>query len=318
MKIVMLEQDAVNNDDICFDGFNKLGDFKAYPLTPDDKIIQYIGDADAVLCNKCRITRKVMQSCKNLKYIGECATGYNNIDIDAANELGITVTNAGQYSTNAVAQHVFAFILNHLSKVSEYNNSVHNGDWVKSSNFVYYLSPTEEINGLTLGIVGFGSIGKAVCRIANAFGMKVIVYTRTAPDVNSYNCEFVSKEELFTRSDFITLHCPLTDKTENLVNKETLGLMKKSAYLINTSRGPVVNEKDLSDALNSGVISGAALDVVSVEPMRSDNPLLNARNCVFTPHIAWAPRQTRERLVGIVLDNLLGFINGNPKNVVTK
>ena len=318
MKIVMLEQNAINNNDISFSEFHKLGDFKAYGVTPKDKVIEYIGDAEVVLCNKTLITREVMLACPNLKYIGECATGYNNIDIEAANELGIVVSNAGQYSTNAVAQHVFAFILNFLSRINEYDTSVKNKDWINSESFVYYLSPTYEICGMTLGIIGFGSIGKAVAKIADAFGMKVIISTRTIPAENQYPYEFVSKEELFRRSDIITLHCPLTDDTKEIICKDTLSLMKKTSYIINTSRGGTVLEKDLADALNSGMIAGAGLDVVAVEPMREDNPLLNAKNCFITPHIAWAPRQTRERLVSIVLENLKGFLNGVPKNVVTK
>ena len=317
MKIVILEENAINNNDISLEEFKKLGEFISYGVTPSDKIIEYIGDADAVLCNKCLITREVMTSCPNLKYIGECATGYNNIDISAAKELGITVTNAGQYSTMAVAQHVFALILQFFSKINEYDNSVHNGDWTKSESFVYYLSPCYEIQGLTLGIIGFGSIGKAVAKIADAFGMKVIVSTRTVPLENNYPYEFVSQDELFKRADIVSLHCPLTEKTKGMINKDTLSKMKKTAYLINTSRGPAVIEEDLAYALNNGLIAGAGIDVVAFEPMKKDNPLITAKNCIITPHIAWAPKQTRERLISIVLDNLKSYLDGNPKNVVS-
>lgn len=318
MKIVMLEEGAVNNNDISLDGFKEYGEFISHRLTPDDKIVETIGDAEVVLCNKCQLTAEVLKACPNLKYIGECATGYNNIDIAAAKDLGIVVTNAGQYSTMAVAQHVFAFISHFFSRVGEYDDSVQNGDWVKSDCFVYYLSPTYELAGMTLGIIGFGSIGKAVAKIADSYGMKVIVSTRTIPPQNEYPYEFVTREELFRRSDIVTLHCPLTPDTKDIINKETLGMMKPTAYLINTSRGGTVVESDLAEALNSGTIAGAGLDVVSVEPMKADNPLRNAKNCVITPHIAWAPKQTRERLTGIVLDNLRCWIEGNPVNVVNK
>lgn len=316
MKIVILEENAINNGDLSLDGLKRFGDVVSYGLTPADKIVEYIGDADAVFCNKSQITADVINACPNLKYIGECATGYNNIDIKTAREKGITVTNAGQYSTMAVAQHVFALILEHFSKVSEYAPSVRNGDWVNSKCFIYYLSPTYELCKRTIGIIGFGSIGKAVAKIADAFGMNVIVFTRTLPDKDIYPYEFVGKEELFSRSDIVTLHCPLTEQTANLVNKNTLSLMKKSAVLINTSRGGVVDENDLADALNQGSIAGAGLDVVGTEPMTQSNPLRNAKNCIITPHIAWAPLQTRERLLSIVTENLEKYLEGNPINVV--
>ncbi len=318
MKIVMLEEGAVNNNDISLDELKKLGEFVSYRLTPDDKIVERIGDAEVVLCNKCQLTADVIKACPNLRYIGECATGYNNIDINAAKESGIVVTNAGQYSTMAVAQHVFAFISHFFSRVGEYNASVQDGGWVKSDCFVYYLSPTYELSGMTIGIIGFGSIGKAVAKIADAYGMKVIVSTRTIPADGEYPYVFVSREELLRRADIVTLHCPLTPDTQNMINKDSLSLMKKSAILINTSRGPVVSEADLADALNDEKIAGAGLDVVSAEPMRADNPLLGAKNCIITPHIAWAPKQTRERLIGIVTDNLRNWLGGNPTNVVNK
>lgn len=316
MKIVILEENAINNNDLCLDGLKALGEVVSYGVTPPEKIVEYIGDAEVVLCNKANITREVMLSCKNLKYIGECATGYNNIDIKASAELGITVTNAGQYSTMAVAQHVFAFIAEHFSKIGEYSSSVKNGDWIKSESFVYYLSPTEEIFGKTMGIIGFGSIGKAVAKIADAFGMKVLVSTRTVPEKDLYPYEFVERNELFSRSDIISLHCPLTDETKNIINKESLSLMKSTAFLINTSRGGTVVEKDLADALNNDKIGGAAVDVVATEPMLPDNPLLTAKNIIITPHIAWAPRQTRERLLSIVTENLRAWLDGKPKNKV--
>lgn len=316
MKIVILEENAINNNDLSLDALKELGEVTSYGVTPHDKIVEYIGDAEVVLCNKANLSREILSQCKNLKYIGECATGYNNIDIVAAREMGITVTNAGQYSTMAVAGHVFAFIAEHFSKIHEYSESVKKGDWIKSESFVYYLSPTEELYGKTMGIIGFGSIGKAVAKIADAFGMKVIVSTRTVPLKDAYPNEFVSREELFKNADIISLHCPLTDETKNIINKETLSMMKKNAFLINTSRGGTVVEKDLADALNEERIGGAAVDVVAVEPMLPDNPLFTAKNIIITPHIAWAPRQTRERLLSIVTENLKAYLAGNPTNKV--
>lgn len=316
MKIVMLEENAVSNNDIIFDKFHKLGEFVSYGNTMPSEILERISDADVVLCNKCQITAEVLNSCNNLKYIGECATGYNNIDLEAASKLGITVTNAGEYSTMAVAQHVFALILQLLSKIYEYDISVHNGDWINSKAFIYYLSPTTELSGLTMGIFGFGSIGKAVAKIANAFGMKVLVSTRTVPKNSEYPYDFVSKEMLFKMSDIVSLHCPLTEATAGIVNFETLLTMKESSYIINTSRGGVIIEEALAKALNENVIAGAGLDVISTEPMLAENPLFTAKNCVITPHIAWAPLQTRERLMEIVINNLESYLSGNPKNVV--
>ncbi len=316
MKIVILEENAINDNDLSLDGLKKLGDVVSYGVTPADKIVEYIDDADAVLCNKSQLTAERLKQCPKLKYIGECATGYNNIDIDAARKLGITVSNAGQYSTMAVAQHVFALISQHFSRIAEYDTSVHNGDWVRSESFIYYLSPTYELCGMTIGIIGFGSIGRAVAKIAEAYGMNIIVSTRTIPEKDAFPYEFVSRDELFKKADIITLHCPLTEQTENMIDARALSLMKKNAFLVNTSRGGTVVEKDLAEALDSGKIAGAGVDVVSVEPMKKDNPLLTAKNCIITPHIAWASKQTRERLLEIVTDNLACWMNGTPKNKV--
>lgn len=314
MNIVLLEEKTVSQGDVSLDAFKELGSVRGYPLTPQDKLAEYIGDADAAICNKSIFTREVMEKCPNLKYIGLCATGYNNIDIKAANELGITVCNVPAYSTRAVAQQVFSYVLHFASRTADYNDDVHKGGWIRSDTFSYFTIPTFELCGLTMGIIGFGSIGSAVADIAKAFGMKVIAATRTPK--NAEDVEFTDIDTVFERADFISVHCPLTEQTMGLVNLERLRKCKPSAYIINTSRGPVVNEKELADSLNSGIIAGAGVDVISVEPMKEDNPLMKAKNCIITPHVAWAPVQTRERLVAIAADNLRKFIEGKPQNTV--
>ena len=314
MKISILEWGTVTNGDIPSDIFNRLGEVRCYHNTSASSVVNHIGDSEIVLCNKCLITEEIMEQCPNIQYIGLCATGYNNIDIKAASKRGITVCNAGGYSTNAVAQLVFAYILNQCSKVSRYNDIVQEGQWIKSDTFSLFPIPTTEVAGKTLGIIGYGNIGKKVACIADAFKMNVIIATRTKPE----NCKFklVSIDEAFSLSDFLTIHCPLTPETEKLVNKSRLSKMKPSAMLINTSRGGVVDEQALSDALNSSSIAAAAVDVLEYEPMREDTPLRNAKNCVITPHMAWSPFETRRRLVHIVYENIAAFLSGKPINKV--
>ncbi|MBQ5333907.1 MAG: D-2-hydroxyacid dehydrogenase [Oscillospiraceae bacterium] len=314
MKIVLLEEKTVSQGDVSLDEFRALGQVTGYPLTPQDKVIERVEDAEAVIINKTIFTREIMEKCPKLRYIGLCATGYNNVDIKAASELGITVCNVPAYSTMAVAQQVFSYILHFASRTADYNADVQSGGWIRSDTFSYFTIPTFELSGMTMGIIGFGSIGSAAARIAKAFGMNVIASTRTPKTAEGVT--FVSTEEVFKKADFISLHCPLTENTKGLVNSEMLKLCKPSAYIINTSRGPVVNEHDLAEALNSGIIEGAGLDVVETEPMKADNPLLGAKNCIITPHVAWAPVQTRQRLIAAAADNLRSFINGTPKNKV--
>lgn len=314
MKIVIPDKKTLtDNNDVSFDEIERLGEVVSYDLTPYNILAERIGDAEAVLCNKALITEDVIRSCPNLRYIGLFATGWNNIDIEAATKNKIVVSNAGEYSTMAVAQHVFALLLEFYSKISEYNASVKKGDWERVDTFSYFLSPTYELVGRTIGIVGFGSIGKAVAKIADAFGMNVLVNTRTLPGNSQY--KFVTKEQLFSESDVISLHCPLNEETKGMVNRDMLSLCRKNAILINTSRGGTVVEQDLADALNTGAIAGAGLDVAEKEPM-CGSPLKTADNCIITPHVAWAPRQTRQRLISIVADNLKCFIEGDPKNMV--
>ena len=293
MKIAVLDWYTVNiSGDIPTDSLEKFGDVKIIPLTSPDKTAENIGDAEIVLCNKVMITKEVMDSCPNIKYIGLFATGYNNVDIEYASEKGITVCNAGSYSTEAVAQQTFAYILDHFNKIRDYDIAVKNGEWERFPSFSYFPIPTGELSGRTLSIVGYGSIGKAVAKIGSAFNMNIIISTRTTPE----NCPY--------------------EVTDIYTAAEKADIMKSTSVLINTSRGAVVNEKDLADALNNGKISSAYLDVLEKEPMSPDTPLKNARNCIITPHTAWAALETRKRLVGIVCDNIRAWINGTPLNKV--
>lgn len=310
----MLEAATVSRGDVSFDGIKRLGELREFPLTPVDRIVENIGDAEAVLCNKTPFTAEIMEECPNLKYIGVCATGFNNIDINAASRLGITVCNVPSYSDSAVAQQVFAFILRYANRIDDYSDFVDNGGWVRSPSFSAFEFPTAELDGKTLGIIGYGRIGHAVSRIAEAFGMNVIVHTRTVRDEDGVS--FVSLDELAQGSDFITFHCPLTPETNGICNIDFLKKCKKAAMIINTSRGPVVNEADLRYALDNGIIAAAGVDVVSEEPMRADNPLLGAKNCMITPHVAWSPVETRLRLMEAAARNLECYIKGEPINKV--
>ena len=315
MKLTILDGHAVNPGDLPWDKFSDLADITVYERTPQELVINRIGDSDAILLNKVNITEEVFSTCQNLKYVGVLATGYNVVDIEAAKRHKVTVTNIPSYSTNSVAQHVFSLILNFTNQVELHNNSVHNGEWITCPDFCYWKSPLMELSGKTLGVFGYGMIGKKVTEIAKAFGMNVICCTRTAQDGVPKSVTF---EQLMQLSDIVTLHAPLTEKTKNIINKASLKLMKKSAYLINTARGGFVVEQELADCLNAGQIAGYAADVVSQEPINKDSPLLTAKNCVITPHIAWLPLESRKRLQNIAYDNLKNFINGTPTNYITK
>ena len=324
MKLCILDAETVSKNDVSLDGITSLADTTVYGSTLPNEVAERIGDSDAVICNKCRITKEVFEACKNLKYVGLFATGYNNVDIDAATQHGAVVCNVPSYSTHSVAQHTFAFILDYFNRVSEYSKTVQNGDWVNYKLFSYFYLPIFEIKDMKIGIIGFGDIGKQVAKLSIAFGMKVLVYTRTPSKAEAFKREnnlgdemkVCGLKELLKESDIVTLHCPLTEDTKELINKDTLRLMKKSALLINTSRGGVINEQDLAYALNNGVIAHASVDVITDEPMREDCPLRGAKNITITPHIAWAPKQTRERLLDVVAKNLKAFIDGAPINKV--
>ena len=316
-KAVILDAQTVTDGDVSFTPLTELCDMTVYENTPADEIAERIGDAEIVLTNKCRITREVFEKCPNLRYIGVFATGYNNIDIDAARERGAVVANVPGYSTNSVAQHTFALILYHYSSVSRYVDYTSKGEWCFSKLFTHFGPPLYELAGKTLGIVGYGAIGRAVAKIASAFGMNILVHTRTAPK-DADGIEVVGLDELLSRADIVTLHCPLTSDTEKLINARTLSLMKPTSMLINTSRGGVIDEYALREALDDGKIAAFGADVLTVEPMAKDCPLLGAKNCYITPHIAWAPLETRLRLIELVRENLEGYLSGNIKNNVVK
>ena len=315
MKIAVLDWYTVNiSGDIPVSQLQELGDVNIIPLTPPEKTAENIGDADIVLCNKVLITPEVMDTCPNIKYIGLFATGFNNVDIAYAAKKGITVCNAGQYSTNAVAQQTFAYILDHFSKIRDYDKAVRNGEWERSPAFSYFPVPTAELAGKTLSIVGYGSIGRKVAEIGHAFGMNIVVSTRTMPADCPY--EITDMLTAAEKADVLTFHCPLTEQTKGIIGKELLSHMKPSAMLINTARGGIVNEPELADDLRNGTISAAYVDVLEQEPMSPDTPLKNIPNCIITPHTAWAPLETRQRLVDIVCDNIRAWQNGSPKNKV--
>ena len=314
MKIVITDASTVTGGDISFDVFNKFGEVKIYDLTSPEETASRIKDADIVLCNKTPITAEVMKGAKNLKYIGLFATGFNNIDLDYAHSHNIVVCNVPSYSTEAVAQHTFAFILELLCRVSDYNKTVKEGDWVKSRTFSYFPIPLYELSGKTIGLVGLGSIGSRVADIAIAFGLKVLVYKRSK--LSDKRIEQVTFDELLKRSDIVSLHCPLNKESEKLMDKNAFNKMKDGAVFINTARGGIVDEIALRDALISGKLLGAGLDVLTKEPMDKDCPLINIENCIITPHIAWAGLETRKRLMGVVDSNIKAFISGKPVNTV--
>ena len=315
MKIAVLDWYTVNiSGDVSTAELEQLGDVKIIPLTSPKEAAANIGDAEIVLCNKVLITKEVMDSCPDLRYIGLFATGFNNVDIEYAAKKGITVCNAGQYSTNAVAQQTFAYILDRFNRIRDYDTAVKNGEWERFPSFSYFPIPTAELAGRNLSIVGYGSIGHKVAEIGSAFGMNVIVSTRTQPQNCPY--EVTAIAEAAKKADVLTFHCPLNEQTKGIVNAELLSLMKPTAVLINTARGGIVNEPDLADALNSGKIAAAYLDVLGKEPMSPDTPLKNSKNCVITPHTAWAPLETRERLVKIVCSCIKAWQNGQPINKV--
>ena len=318
MKLVVLDSYAAVSTDLSLSNFHALCDEMAvYDRTPADKIVERIGDAEMILINKTIITRTVMESCPNLKYIGLFATGYNVVDIECAKERGIVVSNAPGYSPHGVAQLIFAFLLHFFSLVTKHNDEVHHGAWCESEDFCFYDPRIRELAGKTIGLIGFGNIAKKVAQIAQAFDMNVLVYSRTVyPQYESDTLHFVSLDTLLKESDVISLHCPLFKETTRLINSETIAKMKKGALLIKTARGGAIDEQAVADALNSGHLAGAGLDVATVEPINEDSPLLTAKNCVITPHIAWACKESRERLIDIVYENTEAFINGTPKNNV--
>ena len=317
MKISILDGHAVNPGDISWDGFKVFGTVKVFDNTPQDKVIEHIGDSEVVLTNKTPVTEAVLSACKSVKYVGVLATGYNVVDLDACSKRGIIVTNVPGYSTRAVAQFVFALLLEICSHVRLHGDSVRRGDWITSPDFCYWKAPLVELDGKTLGIFGYGSIGRTVAQIAQSFGMNVLCCTRSPDKIPAGSGVFpVDREQLFAGSDVISLHTPLTEETENLINRQTLARMKDGVIIINTARGPLVNEADMRQALECGKVGAYGADVVCREPMATDNPLKDAPNCILTPHIAWATKEARQRLMGIAADNIAAFLQGNPVNRV--
>lgn len=317
MKIVVLDGYTLNPGDLSWDEMRSLGELVVYERTAKEDIVSRAKDADIVLTNKTPMSAETLSKLPKLRYIGVLATGYNIIDTAAAAGQGIVVTNVPDYSTHSVVQLVFALLLAHASQVSAHSDAVHRGQWASCPDFSFTLSPLLELSGKTLGIIGYGQIGQQVARTALAFGMQVIVHTRTIKTVPGLEgVRFVEREELFSTADVVSLHSPLTPDTTGIVNSSTLGLMKRSAFLINTARGGHVVEGDLAEALNSGRIAGAGLDVLSAEPPSADNPLLAAANCIISPHIAWATVEARTRLMAIAANNLRGFLRADIQNQV--
>jgi glycerate dehydrogenase len=319
MKIVVLDGYALNPGDLAWQGFEKLGEVTVYDrtsYTDKQEIIERIGDAEAILTNKTPITADVLKACPQLTYIGVLATGYNVVDFAAAKEQGITVTNIPSYSTNAVAQATFALLLEVTNQVGHHNRSVHQGDWQTSKDFSYWQTPLMELAGKTIGLIGYGAIAQAVATIAHAFQLKVIYFNHRPKPAQADWAKQVSLAELYQEADIISLHVPQFPETEKMIDRTALAQMKSSAILINTSRGGLIDEAAVAEALQTGQIAALAADVVSKEPIAADNPLLQAPNCYLTPHIAWAPVETRRRLMGIAVANLSGFKAGTPQNVV--
>ena len=317
MKITVLDGYTLNPGDLSWSSLAALGDLTVYDRTADlEQAVSRIGDSDILVINKFPVTEELLIRCPTIKAIFVLATGYNVVNCAAARARNIPVCNVPTYGTDAVAQFTFALILAMCHRVEQHSSSVHNGDWTNCPDFCYWLSPLTELSGKTLGIVGFGRIGRAVARIARGFGMNVITTSRTQAPEGFALADYVPLEELLQRSDIVSLHCPLFPETEKLINEEALSLMKDGAMLVNTSRGGLIDETAVAEALKSGKLRSAAVDVVSTEPIAADNPLLSAPNCLITPHIAWAPKESRQRLMDIVVANVKAFLNGKPQNVV--
>lgn len=322
MKVVVLDGYTENPGDLSWSGLEELGGLTVYDRTPmnnEEEIIRRIGDADAIYTNKTPLSRKAIDAAPNLKFIGVLATGYNIVDVDAAKGKGIAVCNIPTYGTAAVGQFAIAMLLEICHHVAHHSDAVHEGRWENNTDWCFWDYPLIELADKTIGIIGYGRIGQVTGKIAQAMGMKVLAYdsfVNTA--LESETCRYVDLDTLLKESDVIALHCPLFPETKGIINKATIAKMKDGIIILNNSRGPLVVEQDLADALNSGKVYAAGLDVVSSEPIRGDNPLLNAKNCFITPHISWAPKESRQRLMNIAVDNLRQFIKGTPINVVNK
>lgn len=321
MKIVILDSYTLNPGDLSWSGLEKLGRLTTYDYTNSAdvaEVVERIGDAEMVLTNKTIISAEVMDKCPTMKFIGVLATGYNVVDVIAAKEKGIIVSNVPTYGTTTVAQFTMALLLEVCHHVGHHSDTVQEGRWAKSRDFCYWDYPIIELDGKTLGIIGFGRIGQCVAKLASAFGMRVLAYhPRKIGTAHEWG-EYVDMEQLFAQSDVISLHCPLTDDTKEIICKENIAKMKDGVIILNTGRGPLINEMDMREALECGKVAAAGLDVVSVEPIKENNPLLGAKNVIITPHIAWAAKEARQRLLNITEDNVKAYIDGAPINVVNK
>ena len=317
MKMVVLDGYTENPGDLSWDGLREFGELTVYDRTgSEDEVIARIGEAEVVFVNKVPITKRVLEECPNIKFISVLATGYNVIDIKAAAEKGIVVSNIPSYGTAAVAQFAIALLLEVCHHVAHHSEAVHQGRWAANPDWCFWDYPLIELQGKTMGIIGFGRIGQATGRIAKALGMKVIAYSRSVREDGKEIADYVDLDTLLRTSDVIALHCPLFPETEGIINKANIAKMKDGVIIINNSRGQLVVEQDLADALNSGKVCAAGLDVVSTEPIREDNPLLKAKNCLITPHISWAPKESRQRIMDMSYNNLKAFAEGRPINVV--
>ena len=317
MKIVILDGYALNPGDLDYGCIDQFGDVTLYQRTDTpEQAIERIGNSEIVILNKVSITEEILSACPNIKLICVQATGYNIIDCDACRRHGVLVTNVPSYGTAAVAQFTMALLLELCHQIGRHDASVHAGDWTRCDSFCYWLTPQMELAGKTMGIVGFGRIGQAVAKLASAFDMKILAHSRTEYPGFEGMVRYTSLDTLLEESDIVSLHCPLFPETAGLINRDSIAKMKDGAILLNTSRGGLVDEHALADALVNGKLRAAAVDVVSAEPMDADNPLLKAPNCIITPHIAWAPVESRQRLLNTVVDNIRCYLDGKPQNVV--
>ncbi len=316
MKIVILDGYTENPGDLSWEGFEKLGEVTVYDRTPAEKVVERIGDAEAVITNKTPLTKEVFEACPQIQYVGMLATGYNVVDVEAAAKRGIPVCNIPTYGTAAVAQMTLALLLEACQHVGAHSDAVKAGEWTKSADWCFWKYPLIELAGKTMGIIGFGRIGQAVGILAKAFGMRVLAYDGFPTQEGRKIADYVKLDELFAASDVISLHCPLFDSTRGIINKESIHKMKDGVIILNTSRGPLIVEEDLAVALNNGKVYAACCDVVSTEPVEADNPLLGCSNSILTPHIAWAPKESRQRLMDIAVSNLAEFLAGRTVNAV--
>ncbi|MCP1225961.1 D-2-hydroxyacid dehydrogenase [Sebaldella sp. S0638] len=316
-KIVVLDGYTLNPGDLSWSSLEKLGELKVYDRTEKKDVIERIGNAEYIFTNKTLITKEILDACPNIKFIGVLATGYNVVDFEEAGKRNIPVCNIPTYGTAAVAQFVFALLLEICNGVGHHNEAVKAGKWSECPDFCFWDTPQIELDGKTMGIIGFGRIGQNTAKLANAFGMKVLAYDKNKIEgIENENLKYSELDELFRKSDVISLHCPLFPETEGIINKDNIEKMKNSVIIINTSRGPLIVEKDLKEGLEAGKVYAAAIDVVSKEPIEPDNILLNCEKAIITPHIAWAPKESRERLLNIAVENLDSFIKGKIKNAV--